>query len=49
MIFIQASFTTIEDLVEKIHEDGRIAKSALEMKPFSGYGDDSYLTTPLNP
>jgi len=44
---VQANFTTIEDLVEKIHEDGRIAKAALEMKPFSDYAQDSYLTTPL--
>lgn len=33
--------------MEKIHEDGRIAKAALEMKPFSDYAKDSYLTTPL--
>ncbi|KAG0626295.1 hypothetical protein M758_2G117400 [Ceratodon purpureus] len=43
----EANFTTQEDLVEKIHEDGRIAKAALEMKPFSDYAEDSYLTTPL--
>ncbi|KAG0613691.1 hypothetical protein M758_6G122300 [Ceratodon purpureus] len=43
----EANFTTLEDLVEKIHDDGRIAKAALEMKPFSDFAEDSYLTTPL--
>jgi riboflavin kinase len=43
----EANFTTLDDLVEKIHEDGRIAKAALEMKPFVDFADDGYLTTPL--
>lgn len=43
----EANFTTLDDLVEKIHEDGRIAKAALEMKPFADFAGDAYLTTPL--
>ncbi|XP_024394974.1 bifunctional riboflavin kinase/FMN phosphatase isoform X2 [Physcomitrium patens] len=43
----EANFTTLEDLVERIHEDGRVAKAALDMNPFSDYAEDSYLTTPL--
>lgn len=46
-LLVQANFTTLEALVEKIHEDGRVAKAALQMKPFSDYAEDSYLTTPL--
>jgi len=46
-ILLQANFTTLEDLVDKIHEDGRIAKAALEMKPFVDFAEDGYLTTPL--
>lgn len=33
--------------MERIHEDGRVAKAALDMNPFSDYAEDSYLTTPL--
>lgn len=47
ILFFQANFTTLEDLVERIHEDGRIAKAALEMQPFLDFAEDSYLTTPL--
>jgi FAD synthase len=43
----EANFVSLEALVERIHEDGRIAKAALDMTPYSQYAEDPYLTTML--
>jgi hypothetical protein len=43
----EANFVSLEALVERIHKDGRIAKAALDMTPYSQYAEDPYLTTLL--
>ncbi|CAK9858027.1 unnamed protein product [Sphagnum jensenii] len=43
----EANFVSLEALVERIHEDGQIAKAALDMTPYSQYAEDPYLTTLL--
>ncbi|GMH30321.1 hypothetical protein Nepgr_032164 [Nepenthes gracilis] len=43
----EANFPTLESLVEKIHEDGRIAEGALELPLYSRYRTDPYLTGPV--
>ncbi|TQD83191.1 hypothetical protein C1H46_031246 [Malus baccata] len=39
----EANFSSLESLIEKIHDDGRIAEEALELPLYSKYKDDSYL------
>ncbi|CAN1854395.1 Bifunctional riboflavin kinase/FMN phosphatase [Linum perenne] len=40
----EANFETLESLIEKIHEDGRIAEKALDLLPlYSEYKHDPYL------
>ncbi|XP_009375260.2 bifunctional riboflavin kinase/FMN phosphatase [Pyrus x bretschneideri] len=39
----EANFSSLESLIERIHEDGRIAEEALELPLYSKYKDDSYL------
>ncbi|KAM1002285.1 hypothetical protein ACFX15_002662 [Malus domestica] len=39
----EANFSSLESLIEKIHEDGRIAEEALELPLYSKYKGDSYL------
>ncbi|CAN6577122.1 unnamed protein product [Malus baccata var. baccata] len=39
----EANFSSLESLIEKIHDDGRIAEEALELPWYSKYKDDSYL------
>lgn len=43
----EANFPSLEALVERIHEDGRIAKAALDVSPYSIYQNDPFLTTAL--
>lgn len=43
----EANFPSLQALIERIHEDGRIAKDALDVPPYSDYQNDSFLTTPL--
>ncbi|KAJ7560772.1 hypothetical protein O6H91_04G145300 [Diphasiastrum complanatum] len=43
----EANFSSLELLIERIHEDAEIAKAALDLLPFSSYQDDKFLTTPL--
>ncbi|MCO5566878.1 hypothetical protein L7F22_020561 [Adiantum nelumboides] len=43
----EANFPSLQALIERIHEDGRVAKCALEVAPYSDYQRDSFLTTPL--
>eukprot|EP00250_Pteridium_aquilinum_P020769 c2493_g1_i1 orf=116-1414(+) len=43
----EANFPSLQALVERIHEDGRIAKCALDAPPYSEYQNDLFLTTPL--
>ncbi|KAL3698140.1 hypothetical protein R1sor_012216 [Riccia sorocarpa] len=40
----EANFPSLEALIERIHEDGRIAKRALDAKVYSHFQDDPYLT-----
>eukprot|EP00897_Mesotaenium_endlicherianum_P002821 jgi/Mesen1/2567/ME000162S01696 len=42
----QANFTSLEALVERIHEDGRVARKALDVEPYSVYKQDPFLTAP---
>ncbi|CAN6687162.1 unnamed protein product [Malus baccata var. baccata] len=39
----EANFSSLESLIEKIHEDGRTAEEALELPLYSKYKGDSYL------
>ncbi|XP_059437610.1 bifunctional riboflavin kinase/FMN phosphatase [Corylus avellana] len=39
----EANFPSLESLVAKIHEDGRIAERALDLPLYSTYRDDPYL------
>ncbi|KAL9257486.1 Bifunctional riboflavin kinase/FMN phosphatase-like protein [Drosera capensis] len=43
----EANFPSLESLIEKIHEDGRIAERALELPLYSKHRDDPYLTSLL--
>ncbi|XP_021865068.1 bifunctional riboflavin kinase/FMN phosphatase-like isoform X4 [Spinacia oleracea] len=38
----EANFPSLESLIAKIHEDGRIAESALDLPGYSKYKDDPY-------
>lgn len=44
----EANFPSLESLVERIYEDGRIAKAALDVPPYSTYQDEPFLTTNLS-
>ncbi|KAL1829744.1 hypothetical protein DCAR_0209113 [Daucus carota subsp. sativus] len=44
----EANFSSVESLVEKIHQDRRIAEAALELPLYVKYKDDKYLRKPLN-
>lgn len=39
----QANFPSLDSLIEKIHEDGRIAERALDLPCYSKYRDDPFL------
>ncbi|XP_024537122.1 bifunctional riboflavin kinase/FMN phosphatase isoform X1 [Selaginella moellendorffii] len=39
----EANFSSLEDLINKIHEDGRIAKAALDVPPYSAFKEDKFL------
>ncbi|KAL6990954.1 hypothetical protein U1Q18_009074 [Sarracenia purpurea var. burkii] len=43
----EANFPTLESLIERIHQDGRIAETALELPLYSKYREDPYLKSPL--
>ncbi|BBM97400.1 riboflavin kinase / FMN hydrolase [Marchantia polymorpha subsp. ruderalis] len=43
----EANFPSLEALIERIHEDGRIAKRALDVIPYKDFEHDPYLTTPI--
>lgn len=43
----EANFSSLQALIERIHEDGRIARAALDVLPYSNYQNDLFLTTPL--
>lgn len=45
---LQANFPSLESLIEKIHEDRRIAETALELPLYSKYREDPYLKSSLN-
>lgn len=44
----EANFPSLESLIDRIHEDGRIAEKALELPPYSKYKEDPYVKLPLN-
>lgn len=44
----QANFSSLESLIEKIHEDRKIAEAALVLPLYSKYKDDTYLRKPVN-
>ncbi|CAM6109053.1 unnamed protein product [Calypogeia fissa] len=44
----EANFPSLEALIERIHEDGRVAEKALDVAPYRYYGQVPYLTTPLH-
>jgi len=43
----EANFPSLESLIERIHEDGRIAEKALELPMYAQYKDSPYLRNPL--
>ncbi|XP_021846711.1 bifunctional riboflavin kinase/FMN phosphatase isoform X1 [Spinacia oleracea] len=43
----EANFPSLESLIAKIHEDGRIAENALDLPGYSKYKDDPYLNSLL--
>lgn len=44
----EANFSSLESLIEKIHEDRKIAEAALALPLYSKYKDDTYLRSPAN-
>ncbi|KAK1375252.1 Riboflavin kinase [Heracleum sosnowskyi] len=44
----EANFPSLDSLVEKIHEDRRVAEAALELPLYAKYTDARYLRKPLN-
>ncbi|XP_059659724.1 bifunctional riboflavin kinase/FMN phosphatase isoform X2 [Cornus florida] len=44
----EANFPSLESLIEKIHEDGKISERALELPLYSKYRDDPYLKSSLH-
>lgn len=44
----EAKFPSLEALIEKIHEDRRIAEEALDLHPYSQYQDVPFLKTALS-
>lgn len=44
----EANFPSLESLIERIHEDGRIAENALGLPLYSKYKEDPYVKYPLN-
>ncbi|KAI3874305.1 hypothetical protein MKW92_044107 [Papaver armeniacum] len=43
----EANFSSIESLISKIHEDGKISKEALDLPPYAAYKDVPYVKNPL--
>jgi riboflavin kinase / FMN hydrolase len=43
----KANFPSLESLIERIHEDGRIAEKALILPVYAKYKDSPYLRNPL--
>lgn len=43
LLLIKANFPSLESLIERIHEDGRIAEKALDLPVYSKYKDSPYL------
>ncbi|KAF8672704.1 hypothetical protein HU200_049400 [Digitaria exilis] len=43
----EANFPSLESLIERIHEDGRIAEKALDLPMYAKYKDTPYLRDPL--
>lgn len=43
----EANFPSLDSLIARIHEDGRIAEKALDLPIYAGYKDAPYLKTPL--
>ncbi|KAL8107885.1 bifunctional riboflavin kinase/FMN phosphatase-like [Apium graveolens] len=44
----EANFSSLESLIEKIHEDRKIAEAALELPLYSKNKDGTYLSSPAN-
>ncbi|KAG0553031.1 hypothetical protein BDA96_01G560000 [Sorghum bicolor] len=43
----EANFPSLESLIERIHEDGKIAEKALDLPIYARYKDSPYLRNPL--
>lgn len=43
----EANFPSLDSLIERIHEDGRIAEKALDLPLYAGYKNDAYLASLL--
>uniref|UniRef100_M8CHD2 riboflavin kinase n=1 Tax=Aegilops tauschii TaxID=37682 RepID=M8CHD2_AEGTA len=43
----EANFPSLESLIERIHEDGRIAENALDLPEYAKYKESPYLRNPL--
>lgn len=46
-IFLQANFPSLDALIARIKQDGKLAEAALEEAPFATFRKDSYLTSLL--
>ena len=42
----EANFTSLEALVQRIHEDGRVSKQALQQAPLAAFAKDEFLQPP---
>jgi len=42
----EANFPSLESLIERIHEDGRVAEKALDLPMYAKYKDSPYLRNP---
>jgi FAD synthase len=45
----EANFTTLEDLVKRIHRDAEVAKTCLALEEFAKHADDPFLVEGLVP
>ncbi|KAI3928454.1 hypothetical protein MKW98_024055 [Papaver atlanticum] len=43
----EANFSSLESLISKIHEDGKISEEALDLPPYATYKDVPYVKNPL--
>lgn len=45
LFFLQANFPSLEALIARIKQDGKVAEAALDGAPFAAFAKDAYLTS----